>query len=81
MSFVIETVMLPPPYGTGIPFDTQGTQILDPLQVHVQAPQVQIATQLLRTRNPLPFTYGRFNGPYPYQPNQPQYLTINEQVY
>ena len=78
MSFVLETVLLPPPSGTGIPFDTQGTQILDPLQVHVQPPQVAIATEFVKS-NPLPFT--RFVGQFPRQPNQPQFQSVNDQIY
>lgn len=72
-----EFVVLPDPVGD-IPFHVQGQPIPDYQQKHITAGQVVQATNFL-TNNPWPFT--RFVGKFPRQINQPQFLSINEQIY
>lgn len=72
-----EFTILPDP-GNNIPFNIQGQPIPDYQQVHVTSGQVLQATNYL-TNNPWPFT--RFVGKFQRQINQPQFLSINEQIY
>lgn len=66
----------------GIPFYKQGTQIIFD-QPHIDQRDVTQATTYLET-NPLP--YGHFvgvglNGEAPRQINQPDFLSINDDIY
>lgn len=69
--------VLPDPPGL-IPFHKQGAPIPDIYQVHTGPPQVIQATTFQET-NPLPFT--RFVGTSLRQINQPQFLSVNEDIY
>ena len=69
--------ILPDPPGN-IPFGIQGHPIPDYQQVHVTAGQVYQATHFLKT-NPWPFT--RFVGKFQRQINQPDFLSINEEIF
>lgn len=72
-----EFVILPDPPGL-IPFHSQGQPIPDYQQNHVNAGQVEEATHFLAT-NPWPFT--RFVGEFHRQIHQPQFLSVNEQIF
>lgn len=69
--------ILPDPPGN-IPFNIQGHPIPDYQQAHVSAGQVYQATHFLKT-NPWPFT--RFVGRYQRQINQPDFLSVNEEIF
>ena len=69
--------VLPEPPGA-IPFHTQGQPIPDIYQVHTGPAQVLQATTVQNV-NPLPFT--RFVGTSVRQVNQPQFLSVNEDIY
>ena len=70
-------LILPDPPGA-IPFHLQGHPIPDYQQNHVNSGQVEQATEYLPT-NPWPFT--RFVGEFHRQIHQPQFLSVNEQIY
>ena len=68
---------LPNPPGL-IPFGIQGRPLPDMSQKHVQQPQVKQATTIQKT-NDLP--YGHFVGTFHRQINQPQFLSVNDQLF
>lgn len=69
--------VLPDPRGT-IPFHIQGQPIGDIYNVHTQNIEVEQATKF-KKNNPLPFT--RFVGTFIRQINQPQFISVNEDIY
>lgn len=71
-----EFPVLPDPQ-SDIPFHKQGMPLPDPF-VNVGASQVVQATTI-QPINPFPF--GHFVGKVPRQINQPQFLSINEDIY
>lgn len=72
-----EFPVLPNPPGD-IPFHTQGQPLPDIYNVHTQAIEVEQATKF-KSKNPLPFT--RFVGTFIRQINQPQFISVNEDIY
>lgn len=61
-----------------VPFGQQGIQILDFQNRHTTAPQIAQVTGFHST-NPLP--YERFVGPFHRHVNEPQFLSVNENMF
>lgn len=77
MSLVSPFSLLGPPQGTDIPFDIQAPPIHNGQFKYVQPREVKIETTYAQS-NPLPFLH--FTGPFPTQVNQPQFLSVNDQI-
>lgn len=61
-----------------IPFGIQPAMPPDPYQTHTQPAEVQQLAEVNQT-NYLPFFH--FTGPHPIQINQPQFLSVNDQLF
>lgn len=70
-------VTLPQP-NIALPFKQQGIQILDFQNRHTTAPQIAQVTGF-HSSNPLPFE--RFVGPFRRHVNEPQFLSVNENMF